>query len=183
MWRSLFVAFFLLLAGICGAQAQGKSDAQRAREYQVAADNNIIFYAVIWDCKTPNAEKALADTQREIQQVQGMMDELLAARQGFFVTVKQRKKEDLNTADYLKYTALEAILARLNGIAEALGKLPACPEPPKRASAKYEWTGFYVGGGGGAMWNKGNWTTTEVISLGGRDRLVDAVKSLYKVDP
>ena len=182
MRRALFVGLAFLFAGVCGAQAQ-KSDAQRAREYQVAAENNIVFYANIWDCKTPNALQALADTQREIQQVQSMMDDLLAERQGFFVTVKQRKKEDLNVADYLKYTALEAILARLQGIADGLSKLPACPEPPKRASAKFQWTGFYVGGGGGGIWDKGTWTTTEVISLGVRDPLVDQLKNLYKANP
>jgi outer membrane immunogenic protein len=89
----------------------------------------------------------------------------------------------LSSEDRAQYDALQAILDRLNSIADALSKLPACPEPPKRAAAKFEWSGFYVGGSGGATWTKGDWTTTEVISLGGRDPLVDAVKTLYKLNP
>jgi uncharacterized lipoprotein NlpE involved in copper resistance len=81
MRRVLFVAFVFLFIGVCDAWAQDKSDAQRVLEYQLAAENHITFYAVIWDCKTPNAEQALADTQREIQQVKGLMDDLVAKDQ------------------------------------------------------------------------------------------------------
>lgn len=175
MKRFLFagLAFFIASAG--GAWAQ-----DRTLEYQLAAENNITFYAVIWDCKTANAEQALADTQREIQQVRDLMDSL-TTRVGF-VTVKIDPGA-LQGEERAKYNAYLAILRRLTDIADALGKLPACPEPPKRTGAKFEWTGFYLGAGGGGNWTKGDWTTNEVVSLGGRDPLVDAVKSLYKADP
>jgi outer membrane immunogenic protein len=65
----------------------------------------------------------------------------------------------------------------------ALGVISRDPAPKMKRPGAYEWTGFYVGAQGGIDWTKGNWTTTEVISLGGRDPLVDQLKSLYKADP
>ena len=68
--RVMFAAFISLITGVFAASAQ-----DRSLEYQLAAQNNIIFYsASSFDCKTPAAEQALADTQREIAQIQGLMD-------------------------------------------------------------------------------------------------------------
>jgi hypothetical protein len=139
MRRVLYVAFVVMVAGLFEASAQ-----DRSLEYQLAAQNNITFYsASAFDCKTPAAEQALADTQREIAQIQSLMDSL-TTRVGF-VTIKIKPK-DLQGEDRAEYDAYSAILARLNSIAEALGKLPACPAATKSA-AIFNPSFWIVGGG------------------------------------
>ncbi len=49
---------------------------------------------------------------------------------------------------------------------------------PVRYVGGYNWTGFYVGGELGANRTGGNWTTTDLITLNGRDALIDALKDL-----
>jgi outer membrane immunogenic protein len=43
---------------------------------------------------------------------------------------------------------------------------------------KPNWTGFFAGGGFLYYWLTGNWTTTELVTLGLRDPLVNAIKEL-----
>ena len=137
--RVMFAAFVSLITGVFAASAQ-----DRALEYQLAAQNNIIFYsASSFDCKTPAAEQALADTQREIAQIQGLMDSL-TTRVGF-VTLKI-KPADLQGEERAEYNAYLAILKRLNGIADALANLPACPAATKSA-AIFNPSFWIVGGG------------------------------------
>jgi outer membrane immunogenic protein len=155
------------------------------------------FYGLFTDLlsREPSPFCRTADTDLEIKKWLNDANNLTAAvkESEFSFTLKNRLSRELERTRF----AIEAEN-------DLLKNLPPCAPTPSSSSTStnydwarlgrwlgkrpvlynrgYNWTGFYVGGEFGANWTGGYWTTTDLITLGGRDALIDALKDLRASD-